>query len=468
MVPNMTNTNLENNNFDFSSLSRDSDFIKLILDHISDCVVAIDTHGEIIYINQPYCRLLGGSQSEYIGKHISESISPDSKLPLVAKTGETVVGALLVRGHELFTKQVPVYLKGNIIGAVGLALFSDRKQAFDFAKNIGAKELHLKNTSTNWVAKYNIQDLVGSCITIKKIKEQIHKASVVNATVLIQGETGTGKELVANAIHNLSSRQSQPFVAVNCATIPGELLESELFGYEGGAFTGARRGGSLGKFEIAKGGTIFLDEIGDLPLTSQAALLRVLQEKQILRVGGSSLIDVDVKVICATHRDLSAMVKTGEFRQDLYYRLDILRIKLPPLRERQDLSQLIDHVFEKIKLLYGINELEINNDARNTLLARKWKGNIRELSNVIERAIINSAPEKKLITHNALNEDDIFFREDQSYSSSLSESLAFFEKSIIKQTLSDCGGNRSKAAKILKIDRTTLYNKLEKLNISDN
>lgn len=462
----MPKIKIARNDSDFSSLSKDSDFIKLVLDHVSDCVVAIDTHGEIIYINQPYCRLLGGTQSDYIGKQVTEVISPNSKLPSVALTGETVVSALRVRGHELFAKQVPVYFKGQIIGAVGLALFSDRQEAFNFAKNIGAKELHLKNTSTKWIAKYNIQDIVGSCESIQNVKRKIKKSSLFDASVLIQGETGSGKELVANAIHNLSTRSSHPFVSVNCATIPENLMESELFGYEGGAFTGARRGGSLGKFEIANGGTIFLDEIGDLPLKSQAALLRVLQEKQIVRVGGAEPIEVDVKVICATHKDLSKMVKNGEFRQDLYYRLDILRIKLPSLREREDLAQLIDHALEKIKLHYGVSEIELNSKVKSILLGKKWKGNIRELFNVLERAVVNISPERNIITENDIEHDSDSFQESSTHSFSLAESLDSFERDVIVKTLSECGGNRSKAAKVLKIDRTTLYNKLSRLNIN--
>lgn len=450
-----------------NSLIDEKDFLRLVLDHVSDCVVVVDLDGCVSYINKPYCRLLGGDPADFVGQHVTEVVSPDTHLHLVAQTGDPVVGPLIVRGHELYTKQVPVSREGRVIGAVGLALFADRQEAAKFAKNLSTSDFRIGNETSRWSTHYHIQDIIGSCQSIERVKNQIRKAAALDVNVLIQGETGTGKELAASAIHNLSSKSKKPFVAVNCATIPDDLIESELFGYEGGAFTGARSRGSLGKFELANHGTIFLDEIGDLPLRSQAALLRVLQEGQILRVGGIHPIKLELKVICATHRNLLQMVEMGEFREDLYYRLDVMRVEMPALRERTDLKELVEHILEKIRLQFGFNELKITPEITRDLEQREWRGNIRELRNVLERAAINLAEGKTLIESLTPESGIPPGRVHNRLSHGLASAVAEAERKIILQALNEAGGNRSEAARQLRIDRATLYNKLEKLGLKE-
>ena len=289
--------------------------------------------------------------------------------------------------------------------------------------------------------------------------------------MLITGESGTGKEIIAQAIHTRSVRRDAPFISVNCGAIPRELIESELFGYESGAFTGAKRGGSPGKFELANGGTILLDEIGDMPLDMQVKLLRVLQEKEVWRVGGSAPIKLDVRVMASTNRDLLQMVREGTFRQDLYYRINILSIHMPPLRERlDDLPALIESLLERINKRIGSKATGVTPESMAIARRYSWPGNVRELENVLEQAV------------NWSNDEVIDFRripnrfwEDTTEdvlsvrplkAAALQDELRLTERDLLEKTLREAGGNRSKAAQLLGISRSALYRRLEKHGIN--
>ncbi|MEN6348019.1 MAG: sigma 54-interacting transcriptional regulator, partial [Syntrophomonas sp.] len=302
--------------------------------------------------------------------------------------------------------------------------------------------------------------------------KQIDKKDVeAFSTVLITGESGTGKELFAHSIHNYSNRSSHPFVKINCAALPESLLESELFGYEEGAFTGARKGGKHGKFELAMGGTIFLDEIGDMPLSMQTKLLTVLQDRMVERVGGTKPIFVNVRVIAATNRDLESLVAEQKFRQDLYYRLNVVRLSIPPLRERtDDIPLLVNTLVEKINKKLGTNIYKISYKAIELMQDYIWPGNIRELENLLERALNLADMNREnsiTIKHFPNLVENAFIENDQAFVSNgtLPEAIEQLEKQIIIQALEKAGGNKVQTAKILGIHTSALYRKLTKYGL---
>lgn len=328
-------------------------------------------------------------------------------------------------------------------------------------------------------AKYTFDDIIGSCELMASAIDQAKRAAETPATVLLRGESGTGKELFAHAIHNASVRRRGPFVRVNCAAIAEPILESELFGYVEGAFTGAVKSGKKGYFEEADGGTIFLDEIGEVNPSVQAKLLRVLQEKEIVRVGGTKPVPVDVRVIAATNANLEQRVSEGTFREDLYYRLNVVPIFVPPLRARkEDIPLLIDHLCRKYSLEYGRKVAEITPEALDVLMHYDWPGNVRELENIISRTIINMKyNETTILPHHvpalgrAAGPQWQAQKAEQSIpvpalDGSLEEVLAAVEKKVLQQALATAGGNKTKAARMLGISNRSLYYKLERHGIS--
>ena len=299
-------------------------------------------------------------------------------------------------------------------------------------------------------------DLIGQSTAMRKIFDAIETVGPTDATVLVTGESGTGKELVARAIHQASPRRFHPLVVIHCGALTETLLESELFGHEKGAFTGAQYR-KKGKFEIAEGGTVFLDEIGDITLKTQTDLLRVLQEREITRVGGNQIIKVDFRCIAATNKDLEKLIEEGKFRPDLFYRLNVFRIELPPLRERrEDIPPLVDHFVRKFSLAMNKRITRVSPAAMNQLQQQPWVGNVRELENAVERAmVVGQEPE--------LHEQDFIFKPQSVPASSASgKKLEEMERAHILRVVEECGGNQSHAAEILDIDRVTLYHKLKK------
>lgn len=322
------------------------------------------------------------------------------------------------------------------------------------------------------IASHTFADIIGNSAILKKSIMMARRYSGVDSTVLITGESGTGKELFAQSIHNCSLRINGPFVAVNCAAIPPTLLESELFGYKEGAFTGARKSGKTGLFELAHNGTIFLDEIGEIDMSIQARLLRVLEEKRIMRLGDDKIIPVNVRIIAATNKNLHEMVKNGQFREDFFYRLNVLAIELPPLRKRkEDLELLIHHFLKKECTKLKRPPIHIKPEGMKILINYDWPGNIRELANIIERLVVISLKkdvDAKIVREAmgiALSNQAIPQPRSHSFTDSKEKLLEHEEQSIIKKVLEDCGGNKSEAASRLGISRPTLYQKLKKHNI---
>lgn len=360
-----------------------------ILESSHDMICFLDEFGKVNYVNPAYKKHFPLHSENIIGKDIEE-ISPKGLRAKVFKTKKLIENVVHTReGIDVITKVDPIFIDGNFKGVIStskpineikelLSKLRKSEEELNYYKEEFQKQLS-QNSS--------FKDIIGSSSTLRDMLYICQKASKSTSTALIRGESGTGKELIAKAIHNNSSRKHKPFVRVNCAAIPENLLESELFGYEKGAFTGALKN-KPGKFAIANEGTIFLDEIGDMPLSMQVKLLRVLQEREIESLGAIEPQKIDVRVIAATNRNLENMIKEGKFREDLYYRLNVLSIQLPPLRDRkEDLSLLVEHFIEKINKKLNIGIKGIQKDALIHLYDYSWPGNIRELENVIERAM---------------------------------------------------------------------------------
>jgi transcriptional regulator with PAS, ATPase and Fis domain len=308
---------------------------------------------------------------------------------------------------------------------------------------------------------FTITDIVGSCPKMNEIRRIVKKAALTDFPMIIYGESGTGKELIAQSLHTSGQRGDQPFIAVNCSAIPEGLIESELFGYEKGAFTGANRDGVIGKFEAANGGTLFLDEIGDMSLKAQAVLLRVLQEKSVTRLGGIKPIPINTRVIAATHKNLRREIEEGRFREDLYYRLKGVVMTIPPLRERSDLIELSQYLMKKL----DYPSLHLSREAKEKLLSYHWPGNVRELNSVFMQASFladgNEIKAKDLDFEIEYEQDQPSLQEEKDPPTSLDNS----EKEVIRKTLDYVSWNISKAATILKISRNTLYLKIKKYHL---
>lgn len=436
-------------------------------------IVMVDKDGYITVPNQTYLDYLEMQEEEVVGKHILE-ITPNSKLPEVLATGEVhLADKWTINGHDFIVTRIPIIKAGEIVGAIGKTLFLDMAGLETFNRKLQQmeKELNLYKQEVRQLyrAKWNFDDLIGSSPAFLKTKRIAKQLTRTASTVLITGESGTGKELFAHSIHNASIRRTQPFVRVNCAALPHSLLESELFGYEEGAFTGARKGGKPGKFELANQGTIFLDEIGDMPLAMQTELLTVLQEKVIERVGGTHPIFLNVRVIAATNRNLEEMVKRREFREDLFYRLNVVRLDIPALRERlDDLPLLVANLMVRINNRLDISINKISDEALHLLSEYSWPGNIRELENLLESAIIlaNMNHDKKLNRKHfpsLLRQNAPAEKGDVQLS--LTAALDNLEKEMILHALEQTGGNKAQAAKILDMHTSALYRRLEKYGL---
>ena len=335
------------------------------------------------------------------------------------------------------------------------------------AKSRGEIEYYRDRLNLPKASRYILDTIIGESPIIVNLKKVTEKAAVGNSTVLLQGESGVGKEIVAQAIHNISSRSKKPFVAINCAALPELLLESELFGYEEGAFTGARKGGKPGKFELANGGTLLLDEIGDLPLTMQAKLLRVLQEREFERVGGTRVIKFDVRVIAATNKDLRRLISEGKFRIDLFYRLNVLPLYVPPLRERnQDIPLLIGYFVEKISREKNVSPKVFSEETMELLLKYSWPGNVRELENIIERA--QFLAEGNVVRPDTLPPHIQALGRDPSAIElkPMKDTVREVERQLIVEAIQRTKNNKVMAAKLLGITRVTLYQKLKKYGLA--
>lgn len=429
--------------------------LEILLNSMDKAVVSVDIDGYVDKCNQKFQELFNFKEEEIYGESIFDT------LDFIKKTNSDnfskyKMGTFVYNKKHRNVKGIyninKIILKGNFKGYV-----------IDFIE----KREAIKNyNKINKDYKITLENITGCSELINQTKKNALIASNSTSTVLITGESGTGKELFARSIHNHSNRADNPFVTVNCAAIPDNLLESELFGYEEGAFTGAKKGGKLGKFELADKGSIFLDEIGDMSLHLQAKLLRVLQERELDKIGGKSNIFIDVRIIAATNKDLSKMVKSGAFREDLYYRLNVIPIKLPSLRERkEDIPLMIDYMIKEYSDKLGKKVLGIEENAKQLLINYNWPGNVRELQNVIEYSINMSTTEMLTIDSMPKTLTMISETKESNYEKNGIITLEELEIREIKKALDlykDYKKDKELAAKALGISRATLYRKLEK------
>lgn len=417
-----------------------------------ELIVVVNKNGYIENMSQAYGDFLGIQVQNAIGRHVTEVIE-NTRMDIVVKTGVPETGETQdIHGEKMIATRIPIRKNGMVIGAYGRVLVRNTRELHMLHDKLSSIEVELNMYKRTFekinTAKYTVDDIIGDCSIMQDLKDSVRKVAKTNSNVLIMGESGTGKELFAHSIHAGSMRRKAPFVCVNCGSIPEQLIESELFGYEEGAFTGARKGGKIGLFPAAHGGTIFLDEIGELPLPMQVRLLRVLQDREIQRVGSNVREKVNVRVVAATNRNLYQMVKKGEFRSDLYYRLNVVTLHLPLLRERkEDLPLLIQMILSKISKKESLGAIEISREAMDHLLRYDWPGNVRELENVLERAINFTDAGEKIKAKN------------------LPERIT---GSMVSQTvmpLKELMENTEKDANELGISRTTLYEKMMKYEI---
>jgi len=447
--------------------------LETILDLSSDGIIAVDRDYKITMCNKSFASFLNRKPEDIIGKHVKD-VYGNPIFPKAMETGEPEYGYLTtLNGKEIIANRVPIVKDGQIVGALGSIVFGNLDDFFALTKKIQRLKSQLdyykdELEKVQWT-KHTFDHIVGKSKEIVAVKETARRVAHSNSTVLITGESGTGKELFAHALHTESMRRKGPFVKVNCAAVPENLLESELFGYQEGAFTGARKGGQIGKFEMANGGTIFLDEIGDMSFHMQAKLLRVVQEKEIERLGDNRPRKIDVRVVTATNRNLEELIAEGKFREDLYYRINVVSLNIPPLRERlDDLELLVDYFVKRFNKQFGQNVKGVAQDVMNIFYNHDWPGNIRELENVVERAFNVLDGDMIQKKHLPLYLQKISLHKNQRVSTGgLPELVEEAEKEAILEALSAANGNKMRAAKLLGISRAGLYKKLKRYKINE-
>ncbi|WP_019155966.1 sigma-54-dependent Fis family transcriptional regulator [Robertmurraya massiliosenegalensis] len=449
-----------------------------ILESAYEGIAVVDENGIVQEFNEAYSRFTGIKREEAIGRHVTEVID-NTHLHETVKTGVAERGVLQnIQGHDMVVHRIPIWRNNKIVGAIGMLIFEGVSEVYKIYEKLQKNEKRKSDTLTKKQerdSRMTLDQIIGTSEGITEVKRLARKAARTAATVLITGESGTGKEMFAKSIHHLSPFSTGPFISVNCGAIPEQLIESELFGYEDGAFTGAKKGGKPGKFELAQNGTIFLDEMGEMPLVMQTKLLRVLQEKEAERVGGVKKYQINVRVIAATNRNLMQMVEKGEFREDLYYRLNIIQLHIPPLRERKkDIPVLLVHYLKEICERYEMPGKTFTSEAVDELISYPWRGNIRELVNTVEQLVTlvdgkvmdaHHLPESVKKTEYSTNKK----MKQSSTIGSIEEAKYLGNKKeveLIIDALKKAGGNKSKAAALLGIHRTTLYQKIKKHGIS--
>lgn len=446
-------------------------FFEMILNNVYSGIIVTDRKGRIVFMNQVYSELLGVDRHQAVGCSIRDFF-PSSRLNRVMDSGQAELGkrCSLKTETPLLVNRIPLRQKSRVTGAIVQTVFRDYRHFTDLLARLKLLEreanYYKKGLNSVLSARYTLKSIVGQSRSIQKVKALTAKYATSDSPVLVIGNTGTGKELFSHAIHSASPRKNGPFVCLNCPAIPKELLESELFGYESGAFTGALKKGKPGQIELAQNGTMYLDEIGDLSLSAQAKLLRVLDTKMLDKLGGVRATHVDFRLVAATNRDLADMIKKGRFRPDLFYRLNTMTVTVPPLKERvEDIPLLVEKFLEDL----DCSEKQLSPKALNALLSYHWPGNVRELKNIVERAV--SLVESEVIDLEQLPCEVIQNkcgpeRISGSPDTFLSNEVAGFEKVLIAERLAINKGNMSKTSKSLGISRSTLYEKCNKYNLS--
>ncbi len=442
-----------------------------VLELSNDGIIVVDRDYIITMVNQPFAGLFNKRVQDMVGQHVQKIYKGIPIFTRSLEDGETDYGYVTtINGNEIIANRMPIKKDGQIVGALGIVAFKStadsqvlttKTQKQRSQQDCCREELACTIRTTSLCDR-----IIGRSPGFIALKETVKRVAQSNSTVLLRGESGTGKELFARAIHSESGRGQGPFVRVNCAAIPETLLESELFGYNDGAFTGAQKGGHMGKFEFADKGVIFLDEIGDMPLMMQAKLLRVLQEKEIERLGDTKTRKVDVRVIAATNRNLEDMIVSGEFREDLYYRINVVTLNISPLRSRlEDLELLLDYFIQRFNNEFGLQVIGADNEVIEILKNQRWPGNLRELENVIERAfnIIDGDIIHK--EHLPLYMQNNHKLKGKSRKGGLSKLVEDIEREAIIDALEACAGNKNRTAAMLGISRAGLYKKLNRYKI---
>lgn len=454
----------------------------------SEGMMLVDRQARVVWINDQYRRFLPAlgfeREDEFVGHPVSQVVQ-NTLMHQVLETGKPILIDLLTnRAGTFVVSRIPLRdVSGLVIGALGIVLFDHAETTLqpliekfsllqrdldDARRELATQRLRQTGKRQS---KYTFASFIGLSAAAVEVKRQARRAAQSSSPVLLLGETGTGKELLAHAIHAASARAAGPFISVNIAAVPDTLLEAEFFGFAPGAFTGADRKGRDGKFLLAHGGTLFLDEIGDMPLALQSKLLRALQEGEIEPLGSNKLIEFDVRVIAATSRDLPRLVREGSFREDLFYRLNVLPIRVPPLRERRgDIAALLEVLGEDVALRSGLQPPELSAQALALLEAQPWRGNIRELRNVLEQAAMRSDVSRIEVTQleTVLRESGVqplapavMAEGDAHLLRPLSQQVADLERRAIDAALKASKGNKVAAAKLLGIARATLYARLD-------
>lgn len=485
----------------------------LCFDTAYEGITVVDQNGVIQLFNNSYSRFVQMRKEEVIGKHCTEVID-NTRLPVVLETGiPERNNAVILQGQEMIASVIPIWRHDKVIGAIGMLVFegvSELSKVFDRMQTLKDKSSH-KQITLEYPKKdeetITFDKIIGESSSIGEVKKIARRAAKTMATILIIGESGVGKELFTKAIHNLSPVKNGPLISINCAAIPDELLESELFGYNHGAFTGASKGGKPGKFELAHNGTLFLDEIGDMSLHLQAKLLRILQEQKFERIGGINEIHVNVRIIAATNQPLEQLVEKGTFRKDLFYRLNIIRLHIPPLKNRKtDIPILVSKLLEDSCNKYQIPPVKLSREVLESFIQYDWPGNVREMANLLESLVVLSDQARIQLEDLPPHLTDYLMKTKNKYSkyssektgqistqtinplittdleldqqlssphqgnSSTTSNLLINEKvaneererDLISNILQKVDGNKSKAAKILGIHRSTLYKKMLK------
>ncbi len=465
--------------------------VESLFQHLSDaCVglIVVDKDARVAWIGERYLELLGYPK-DTLGKPVEEVI-PNSQMRRVVETGQPMLLDLMDVGKRtIVVTRLPLRDEdGSLIGAIGFALFDRADRLRPLMSKYQKLQDELTRTRQELAherrAKYSLSQMIGNSDSMREVKRLARRAAQMDSTVLLLGETGTGKELLAHAVHAASPRADAPFVGVNVAAIPENLLEAELFGVAPGAFTGADRRMREGKFQLANGGTLFLDEIGDMPLPLQAKLLRVLQEREFEAVGSNKVVRVDLRIVAATSRDLAALVRDKQFRADLYYRLNVVPITLPPLRERaEDIGSIADRILDELALASSTPSRELLPEAVAALEAHDWPGNVRELHNVLERVVAMSDDPTLTAEHiraalppSLGDEPDgaaevaastAMLRSAGGSPRPLNDVLKDTERAAILGALARTGGVKAQAAKLLGISRASLYERMQALGIRE-
>lgn len=493
-------------------LAKELALYRFALENAYEGIVVVEPGGTIVAASQAYAAFLHMEISEMVGRPVTEVI-PNTRLHLVAQTGKAEIADLQqIHGQWMIASRIPIWHEGELVAVVGKIMFQHIDRLFEMNAKYKEVRSHLHYNEARGRdasgARYSLDDIIGRSKAMTGLKRLAAKVAKSDSTVLISGESGTGKEQFAHAIHRESLRRFGPFVAVNCAAIPESLLESELFGYKEGSFTGARRSGKKGKFALAHRGTIFLDEIGELSLPAQVKLLRVLQEREVEPVGGDRPEAVDVRVLAATNADLKRLVQEGKFRRDLYYRLYVIPLHIPPLRERrEDIVPLVAALLQRLTAETGLRADSVEPDCMAALQAYDWPGNVREMRNVLERALygmegtrltlsvlpaevrqadagFGQAPsdsKRGFSLHDggrssrdcggpddagSAEAHSLELEEGEAEGLTWKASMEALERKLLMQAIARCGGDKQKAARRLGLGKSSFYHKCTKYGLT--